>query len=186
MDSIKIEILGNGAKVTVGELTDQQTNYIIAHQTECNKIVPLFDESFTVKYKNWEEVDDVCNLFGSTYKSGSEILLTVNGVTSTIENFNEDRRIVNIENDKNYILSISHVYGNILTFEFGIENFDESKISFLVDDLNSLLWGELIYGIKYDNIIIDSVSTSNEIEFENILFKNNTCLPIQKPRLSSW
>lgn len=181
MDNIKIEILGSGAKLAVGELTTLQSNYILTHQIECNKIIPLFNEDFTITYKNWNDVDDICNILGSSYEIRSKILLTVNGVTNFINNFNEERSFVNVVNDKNYMISISHVHGNISTFEFSVENFDETKLTFLVNDLNSLLWGEIISGIKYDGIVQYSVSSETvETEFENILYKNDVITPIQK------
>ena len=180
MDNIKIEIIGTGAKLTVGELTTRQANYIMSNQTECNTVIPLFNNDYTFTYKNWNDLDDVCNMFGSSYEIRSGILLTVNGVTNVIDNFNEERSFVNIINDKNYMLSISHIYGNISTFEFSVENFDEAKLTFLVNDLNSLLWGEIISGIKYDSIVQHSVSSeTTETEFENILYRNGTIMPIQ-------
>jgi hypothetical protein len=181
MDNIKIQIIGNGVELTVGEITDLQSNYILSHQIESNKIIPLFNENFTLDYKNWFEVNDVCHLFGSTYKNASNILLTINGDTSVISDFSEERTSVNILGFKNYILSIKHIQGNILTYEFNVQNFDINKLTFLVEDLNSLLWGELIYGIKYDGVTQNNIlSEINEVEFESMVFKNNTVMPIQK------
>jgi hypothetical protein len=181
MDNIKIQIIGNGVELTVGEITDLQSNYILSHQIECGKIIPLFNENFTLDYKNWSEVNDISHLFGSTYKKGSNILLTINGDASVVSDFNEEKTSVNILDFKNYILSIKHIQGNILTYEFNVENFDINKLNFLVGDLNSLLWGELIYGIKYDGVTQDNIlSEINEVEFENMVYKNNTVIPIQK------
>lgn len=181
MDNIKIQIIGSGADLAIGEITDMQINYILSHQIECNKIIPLFNENFTIDYKNWIEVSEVCRLLGSTYKSGSSLIITINGNSTIINEFNEEKINVDISTFKNYMLSVKHVQGNILTYEFSVENFDVNKLTFLVKDLNSLFWGDLIYGIKYDGVIQSSVLTEvSEVEFENIIYKKNTVIPIQK------
>jgi len=180
MDNIKIEIKGNGVKLTGGKLSDLQVGYILSNQTECNTIIPLFNNDYTFTYKNWLDVNDLCNTFGASYKSGSEIFVTVNNVLSKITNFNEERNIINVDNNTNYIVSMRHLQGNILTFDFNVENYDESKLAFVVDDLNSLLWGEIICGVKYDGVIQDNVLTeTTDTEFETFIFKNNNIMPIQ-------
>lgn len=180
MDNIKIQLKGSGSVLTVGELTNNQVNYIISHQNDCGKSIPFINDDFTVIYKNWKDVNDICNISGASYEGSSVISLTVNEETKAISKFREERNFLEINQSGNYILSISHTQ-NILTFEFTVENFDENKLTFLVKDLNDLLWGELIYGIKYDDIIMNiTFSEHTEDEFENIIYKNNTVFPIQK------
>ena len=78
-------------------------------------------------------------------------------------------------------MSLQHLNGVIFKYEFDVENFDETKLDFLIKDINSLLWGELIYGVKYDNQLLNSVDEINvNYYFENILIKNNIVSPIQK------
>jgi hypothetical protein len=62
-----------------------------------------------------------------------------------------------------------------------MENILKTKLDFLIKDINCLLWGELIYGVKYDNQLLSSVYESYvNYYFENILIKNDLVLPIQK------
>jgi hypothetical protein len=180
MDNIKIEIIGSGVKLTGGKLSNIQVGYILSNQTECHTVIPLFNDDHTFTYKNWLDINDLCNTYGSSYKSGSEIFLSVNNVVTKLTNFNEERNIINVDNDTNYIVSMRHLQGNILTFEFNVENYDENKLTFIVDDLNSLLWGEIIYGIKYNGQVQDNVLTeTTDMQFETFIFNNNNITPIQ-------
>ena len=78
-------------------------------------------------------------------------------------------------------MSLQHLNGIIFKYEFETENFDETKLVFLIKDINSLFWGELIYGLEYDNNILTSIDEINvNYYFENILIKNDIVSPIQK------
>jgi hypothetical protein len=76
---------------------------------------------------------------------------------------------------------MQHLNGTIFNYEFETQNFDESKLEFLIKDINSMFWGELIYGVKYDNQLLTSTNnlTSN-YHFESLLLKNDTVIPIQQ------
>ena len=55
------------------------------------------------------------------------------------------------------------------------------SLVFLIKDINSLFWGELIYDLEYDNNILTSIDEINvNYYFENILIKNDIVSPIQK------
>lgn len=180
MDNIKIEIIGRGVEIIGGLLTNKQLGYIISHQSECNTTIPLFNDDFTITYKNWKDINDLCNTFGSTYEAGSEIILTVNNVITELTTFTEDRNFINVDNVNPYIVSMQHVYGKVLSFNFTVENFDKNKLTFLIDDLNSISWGEIICGVKYDGVLQNNLLTeTTDVEFESLLFKNNNIMPIQ-------
>jgi hypothetical protein len=105
----------------------------------------------------------------------------VNDEPYTLSNRVEVNDYVVKENNSNYLISIQHLNGTIFNYEFEVDNFDETKLVFLIKNIDSLFWGELIYGLEYDNNILTSTDEINvNYYFENILIKNNMVSPIQK------
>jgi hypothetical protein len=181
MDNIKIEFLGYGVELIIGKLNDIQSNYILTHQVECNTNIPIIDQNNQLTYKNWKEVNDFGLIYGASYGSSCQVNILVNDETFTLSNMIETRDYVLKEENSNYLMSLQHLNGVIFKYEFDVENFDETKLDFLIKDINCLLWGELIYGVKYDNQLLSSVYESYvNYYFENILIKNDLVLPIQK------
>jgi hypothetical protein len=180
MDNIKIEFLGYGAEVTIGQLNDLQSNYILAHQIECNTNVPILDQNNQLTYENWSSVNSHASFYGASYSS-CQINILVNDEPYTLSNRVEVNDYVVKENNSNYLISIQHLNGIIFKYEFEVDNFDETKLVFLIKNIDSLFWGELIYGLEYDNNILTSIGEINvNYHFENILIKNNMVSPIQK------
>lgn len=181
MDNIKIEFLGYGVELSIGELTDIQSNYILTHQIECNTNVPILDQNNQLTYENWSNVNSHGSFYGATYGSSCQINILVNDEPYTLSNRIEINDYVVKENNSNYLISMQHLNGTIFNYEFETQNFDESKLEFLIKDINSMFWGELIYGVKYDNQLLTSTNnlTSN-YHFESLLLKNDTVIPIQQ------
>lgn len=181
MDNIKIEFLGYGVEMSIGKLTDIQSNYIVTHQIECNTNIPILDQNNQLTYKDWKEVNDFGLIYGATYGSSCQINILVNDNPFTLSNMIETRDYIVKEENSNYIMSLQHLNGVIFKYEFEVDNFDETKLVFLIKDINSLIWGELIHGIEYDNQLLASVDKINvNYYFENMLIKNDLVLPIQK------
>ena len=78
MDNIKIEFLGYGVEMRIGNLTDIQSNYIVTHQMECNTNIPILNQSNQLTYKDWKEVNDFGLIYGATYGSSCQINILVN------------------------------------------------------------------------------------------------------------
>lgn len=181
MDNIKIEFLGYGVELSIGKLTDIQSNYILTHQVECNTNIPIIDQNNQLTYKNWKEVNDFGLIYGAAYGSSCQINILLNNEPFTLSNMIETSDYILIEENSNYLMSLQHLNGVIFKYEFNVENFDETKLEFLIKDINSLLWGELIYGVKYDNQLLTSIDETHvNYYFENILIKNGLAFPIQK------
>ena len=181
MDNIKIEFLGYGVELSIGKLTDIQSNYILTHQVECNTNIPIMDQNNQLTYKNWKEVNDFGLIYGASYGGSCQVNILVNDEPFTLSNMIETRDYILKEENSNYLMSLQHLNGVIFNYEFSVENFDESKLEFLIKDINSLLWGELIYGVKYDNQLLSSLNETHvNYYFENILIKNDLVFPIQK------
>jgi hypothetical protein len=181
MDNIKIEFLGYGVEMSIGKLTDIQSNYILTHQIECNTNIPILEQNNQVTYKNWKDVNDFGLIYGATYGSSCQINILVNNEPFILSDIIETRDNIVKEENSNYIMSLQHLNGVIFKYEFEVDNFDETKLVFLIKDINNLFWGELIYGLEYDNNILTSTDKINvNYYFENILIKNNIVSPIQK------
>lgn len=182
MDNIKVEFLGYGTKLSIGKLTDIQSNYILTHQVECNTNIPIMDQNNQLTYKNWEEVNDFGIIYGASYGGNScQVNILVNDEPFILSNRIETRDYILKEENSNYLMSLQHLNGIIFKYEFNVENFDENKLEFLIKDINSLFWGELIYGVKYDNQILNNLNETHvNYYFENILIKSDLVFPIQK------
>ena len=181
MDNIKIEFLGYGVEMSIGKLTDIQSNYILTHQIECNTNIPILEQNNQITYKNWKDVNDFGLIYGITNSNGCQINILVNDEPYLLSNIIEKNDYILKEENNNYLMSLQHLNGIIFKYEFETENFDETKLVFLIKDINSLFWGELIYGLEYDNNILTSTDEINvNYYFENILIKNNMVSPIQK------
>lgn len=181
MDNIKIEFLGYGVEMSIGKLTDIQSNYVLTHQIECNTNIPILEQNNQVTYKDWKEVNDFGLIYGATYGSSCQINILVNNEPFILSDMIETRDNIVKEENSNYIMSLQHLNGVIFKYEFEVDNFDETKLVFLIKDIDSLFWGELIYGLEYNNNILTSIDKINvNYYFENILIKNNIVSPIQK------
>jgi hypothetical protein len=181
MDNIKIEFLGYGIEMSIGKLTDMQSNYVLTHQIECNTNIPILEQNNQVTYKDWKEVNDFGLIYGATYGSSCQINILVNNEPFILSDMIETRDNIVKEENSNYIMSLQHLNGVIFKYEFEVDNFDETKLVFLIKNIDSLFWGELIYGLEYDNNILTSIDKINvNYHFENILIKNNIVSPIQK------
>ena len=181
MDNIKIEFLGYGVEMTIGKLTDIQSNYILTHQMECNTNIPILDQNNQLSYKNWKDVNDFGLIYGITNGNGCQINILVNDEPYLLTNIIGKNDYILKEENNNYLMSLQHLNGIIFKYEFETENFDETKLVFLIKDINSLFWGELIYGLEYDNNILSSIDEINvNYYFENMLIKNDIVSPIQK------
>ena len=181
MDNIKIEFLGYGIEMSIGKLTDMQSNYVLTHQIECNTNIPILEQNNQVTYKDWKEVNDFGLIYGATYGSSCQINILVNNEPFILSDMIETRDNIVKEENSNYIMSLQHLNGVIFKYEFEVDNFDETKLVFLIKDIDSLFWGEIIYGLDYNNNILTSIDKINvNYFFENILIKNNIVSPIQK------
>lgn len=180
MDNIKIEFLGYGVELSIGTLTDIQSNYILTHQLECNVNIPILDQNNQLTYTNWKDLNDIGLIYGATYGNSCQFNILVNDVPFILSNRVESIDYVVKEENINYLMSLQHLNGVIFKYEFETENFDEGKLVFLIKDINSLFWGDLIYGLEYNNQLLTSVGVVNSnYVFENMLIKNNIVSPIQ-------
>lgn len=181
MDNVNIEIVGCGAEITVGSITGQQTNYIISHQFECNQLIPVLNSVNELTYVNWKNFDDKGHFYGSNYGDCSQINVKINGTPYSISNFSEKIESFDREIDLDYLMSINHFNGTILTYDFNVELFDPNKLVIIVKDIKNLYWGYLITGIEYDGVLLDGINGEViQSNFENILIKDTTVYPIQK------
>jgi|694.fasta_scaffold47503_3 hypothetical protein len=181
MDNIKIEFIGSGLKTTIGELTEINKNYILSHQLECNRTIPIININSQLSYTDWKDFNTIGDYYGFVYGGNNLINISINN--QLVENnIIEIREYPIFNNNKNYLMSIEHLHGDIFsTYEFSIDGFDINKLKIKLMDLNCLLWGELIIGVEYDgNNINLNKGITNVYAFEHLVFDNDMIVPIFK------
>jgi hypothetical protein len=181
MDNVRIEINGYGHNLTIQELSDIQSNYIITHQAECNNVAPILNENNQLEYKTWHQLSGSGNFYGSTYDY-SQLNIFINDTIYEINDFLEIKDSFNMGENKNYLMCINHLNGQLFNYEFNVDTFDYNKLSIHVSDLESLYWGKLICGVSYDGVML--TNTINEKlsgpYFENKIIRGGSIIPIQK------
>jgi len=181
MENIKIEIIGYGTEVSIGEITNTQSNHILSHQLGCNQIVPIIENDINLVYKDWNEISSVGIFYGSAYGINNQIKVKINNVLSEFNNFSEKVDSVISDENKKYLMSINHLNGVIYTHEFNVENFDINKLKLLVKDLNGFYWGEIIYGLEYDEVpLLLTKGDNSSYGFENKVIMINTFVTLNK------
>lgn len=181
MENIKIEIIGYGVEVAIGEITNTQSNHILSHQLGCTQIVPIIENDTNLVYKDWKEISSVGIFYGSVCGINSQIKVKINNVLSEFNNFSEKVESVINDESKKYLMSINHLNGVIYTHEFNVDNFDINKLKLLIKDLNGFYWGEMIYGLEYDEVPLSlTKGESTSYSFENKVILENTMVSIDK------
>ncbi len=181
MDNIKIEFIGSGLETTIGELTEINKNYILSHQLECDRNIPIIDINHQISYVDWKDFNTLGDYYGFVYGGNNLINISINN--QIIENNVAEIREYPIFNEnKNYLMNIEHLHGDIFSiYEFNVDNFDINLLKIKLINLNCLLWGELIIGLEYDgNIINLNKGVTNVYNFEQLIFAKNIITPILK------
>lgn len=181
MDNVNIEIIGYGVDMRIGTLTNLQMNYILSHQLECNTIIPLLNNDSTISYNDWTTVNDVASIYGASYKNISSININVNGINIDSSNINEEFNEIVNDTNLNHLLSIQHLNGTILNYNFSVSNFDINQLTLLVTDASTMYWGEVVSGVKYNNELLTPLNLSvTNYTFENLIVKGTLVNPILK------
>ena len=166
MKKIKILVNGYPSEITIGEITREQADFLLANPQDCGHEVLLSEDG---EATDWYELDDVDHIFGGTvedsyltvYEDNEQVLeenfsdmdLFVKDEEDPTEYENPVECTYNyleLDPDKCYIISNTSEKGNFIEMDVEDENFDIKKLKVNITSLDDYGFNNYISSIEYD------------------------------------